>query len=96
MLFLAKLVYLRSVAILEISEEEAEQNIPAKHIADIVMAHHHKSKSKRKELESAALYESLDAIGEYGQKEERIDPHNVVLVNDSISGQGVHCGKNDY
>ena len=37
----SKRIYQCSVAVLEIGKEEEEENVPAKHIADIIMAHHH-------------------------------------------------------
>ena len=82
-----------SVLVLEIGEEEAECRVPAEHIANVVMAHHHKRKGYNVELVSALLDKAFNRPGQNGKKEKPIEPHYVVLIGDRVSGERIHRSK---
>ena len=53
----------------EICEEEAEKCIPTKHIANVIVAHHHKCENSDKEKIFFILNQSLNRICEKWKKE---------------------------
>ena len=82
-----------SVILREVIVEEVYSNPQAKHIADIEVAHYSGCKRNHKELVFAEFYKLLDTVGYKGQTDERIYPHNVVLINNGISTERIHSGK---
>ena len=85
-----------SVTVSEIGEEEAEECVPAKHISNIIVAHHHKGKGANEKLISALGNESFYGIRKNGKKEKTVDPHYIVLIRYCICTQCLHGGEQNY
>ena len=64
--------------------EKIYGSIDADHVADVVVAHDRQCQRDNKKLISAVLDELFDRIGQDGKPAERIDPHDVALIDTQV------------
>ena len=78
-----------SVLVCKHIEEIVKENVDTNHVSDIEVTCQRERKEDNEYLIFSVLDELLNTVGDQGQPHYAVDPHRVVLMNYTISGESI-------